>query len=690
MRNMSATFRPSLAVIPFLVAAALIGAAWGNTMSPSSITGEMRTETIQKLEARFGPAHRPRIESGVGRAAALWRSSDGTPEEFREFCLNAFIADESLLAATFAHIQENTESITGYFHRLSRDLSAPVTIDRGAILPVDPLFAEYSPYAHLSEDFFRNKIAFVVLLNFPNFTLEQKLSLGPEWSRDQWARARLGDAYTARVPAEIIQRQVAAGAAAELYISNYNIYLGNLLGPNRQRPFPETPKLISHWGLRDEIKGQYGDPGGLSRQGMIYRVMERIIDQSIPGAVIDNPGVLWDPDSNQVFARQGEKLTPVPAKPEGGTRYRHLLANFQTERLLDPYFPLAPTAIRRQFEESRQIPEETVEKLLTAVLDSPLAATVADRIRARLGRELRPWDIWYNGFRPKGTLPEQELDRLVKEKYPDVAAFQADLPRILETLGFTAEKARFLSERIVVDPSRGSGHALGAAMRTDQAHLRTRFAAGGMTYKGYNIAVHELGHTVEQVFSLNGVDQYFLSGVPNSAFTECFAFVFQTRDLELLGLKAQDPQLEQLRTLDIFWNTYEIAGVALAEMRIWRWLYAHPGADAAALQQAVAEISREVWNRYYAPVFKIRDVPILGIYSHMISVPQYLADYPLGHLIMFQIENYLRGKNLGAEMERMCVLGELTPSLWMKKAVGEDISPAALLSATAAALEAVK
>ena len=49
-----------------------------------------------------------------------------------------------------------------------------------------------------------------------------------------------------------------------------------------------------------------------------------------------------------------------------------------------------------------------------------------------------------------------------------------------------------------------------------------------------------MGHNVEQTFTLNDVDHIFLKGVPNTAFTEAFAFVFQGHDLELLGLPAPD------------------------------------------------------------------------------------------------------------------------------------------------------
>ena len=60
-----------------------------------------------------------------------------------------------------------------------------------------------------------------------------------------------------------------------------------------------------------------------------------------------------------------------------------------------------------------------------------------------------------------------------------------------------------------------------------------------MDYKGYNIAVHEFGHCVEQILDMYFIDHYMLSGVPNTAYTEASAFIWQHRDLQLL------PQLLQ-------------------------------------------------------------------------------------------------------------------------------------------------
>jgi hypothetical protein len=332
-----------------------------------------------------------------------------------------------------------------------------------------------------------------------------------------------------------------------------------------------------------------------------------------------------------------------------------------------------------------------VEELFVSVLSSPLAAPTAELIAKRLGRELEPFDIWYVGFRPRGAFEEAELDGITRERYPDADAFAADMPRILEQLGFSPERSRFLAERVVVEPSRGVGHAFGGARRDDKAHLRTRVGADGMDYKGYNIAVHEFGHNVEQVFSVTAIDHTLLQGVPNTAFTEALAFVFQHRDLELLGLDAEDPNAAHSSALDTFWATREIAGVGLVDMYTWRWLYENPEATPAELREAVQEIARQVWNDYFADHLGSRDQTLLAVYSHMISRAMYTPDYPLGHLIAFQIESYFDGTEepFGEEFERMCKLGSLTPDLWMRKAVGAPLSAEPLLAATGEALSAL-
>ena len=381
----------------------------------------------------------------------------------------------------------------------------------------------------------------------------------------------------------------------------------------------------------------------------------------------------------------------ISAAHEPDTRYAELQKTFFAVKKADPYSPTQPTHIARRFDEDREIPEERVKAMLEQVVSSPRVAEVGKLIQSRLGRPLEPFDIWYNGFRPGSQYTEAELDAMVEKKYPSAEAYHQDIPNLLMKLGFSQERAQYLAQHIAVDPSRGAGHAMGAGMRAEKAHLRTRIGKSGMDYKGFNVAVHEMGHTVEQTFSLNDVDHTLLQGVPNTAFTEAFAFVFQGHDLELLGLPAPDARAQAERTLNDFWGTYEISGVALVDMAVWHWMYDHPQATPAELNRAVVGIAKDIWNRYYAPVFGKKDVVLLGVYSHMIDSFMYLPDYPIGHLIAFQVEEQMKKTgSIGPEFERMAVMGRVTPDLWMEHATGSPVGAEALLEATKEALAVVR
>jgi hypothetical protein len=652
----------------------------------------------KELTTTHGQAQQARIQRGLKQVADFWRAEDGDAAAFAAFARTHFAGDQAALDATFSRFEYLTEKIGGHMNKLTLELRRHADLDHGPILPFDEIFAAYDPGAHLSDDLFANKIALIALLNFPLSTLEQRLAEGDRWTRRQWAETRLAHRFARRVPAEVNQSVAAAQAEADQYIAEYNIWMHHLLDDAGQRLFPPKLRLLSHWNLRDEIKASYSlGAEGLPKQRMIRKVMERIVTQTIPAAVVNNPGVDWNPFSNVVTAAAVQdadaadvKSVPVSSDREPDTRYRVLFSTFQASRKVDPYSPTAPTLIDRQFNEVREIPEPRVEAMLKEVVSSPLVPQIAALIAGRLGRPLEPFDIWYNGFRPRGAYTEAELDAIVAKKYPTAEAFEKDLPNILTKLGFAAERARNLASAIVVDPARGSGHAWGPQMRSEKAHLRTRVGAGGMNYKGFNIAVHELGHNVEQVISMREIDHTLLSGVPNTAFTEALAFVFQAHDLELLGLAQKDAAGQALQTLNDFWATYEISGVALVDMAVWHWMYDHPSASAADLREATLTIAKDVWNRYYAPVFGVKDVVLLGIYSHMIHSFLYLPDYPIGHLIAHQIEEQvMKSGDLGSEFQRMVSAGSIAPDLWMSRAAGSPVGAGALIAATERALKTI-
>lgn len=647
-----------------------------------------------ELASKYGDAQHSRITSGVSQVAAFWRAEDGDPAAFEEFVKSNFIADQKTLDDTFARLEAVLEQFDGHMLELTRFFREPVDLDRGPILSVDNMLAGYDPSAHANDDFFENKLAFEVLLNFPLTTLEERLA-GSNWSRRQWAEARLAQRFSKRIPASVELEIGKATSDADRYISEYNIWMHHLVDDSGARLFAPKLRLISHWNLRDELKGDYSDAkNGLAKQRMIQKVMERIVAQSIPAVAINNPYVDWNPFTNEVKpAAENDADSPAPAglkitfDPEPDTRYAMLLKTFQAVRKADPYSPTAPTLIDRRFNENREIPEARVKAMLEQILTSPLAPKVAALIQTRLGRPLEPFDVWYNGFRANDKYKEEELDAVVAKKYPNADAYAADIPNILQKLGFSHDRAEMLSANIIVDPARGAGHAMGAERRQDKAHLRTRIEKNGMNYKGYNIAVHEMGHNIEQTFSLNMIDHTLLAGVPNNAFTEALAFLFQARDLELLGLAKPDAESEALQALNDYWVTYEISGVALVDMAVWHWMYEHPEATPAELRDATIQISKDVWNKHYAPIFQQKDVVLLGIYSHMIDSVLYLPDYPIGHMIAAQIEEQInQAGSLGSEFERMARMGSVVPDLWMTNATGSPVGPEALLRATEKAL----
>ncbi len=664
----------------------LFTASANTTVEKANIDKATMEKVKTELQAKYGESAKFRIERGVQQAAALWRDTDGTPQDFHAFCIENFVNDEAALDRLYKKLERNFEIFSGYFNVIDLKLKEPIHLVGNEIEPVDMMFGSYNVAAHLNDDFFNNKVAFLTVLNFPFYSLLEKTAQGMEWSRKQWAYARMGDRFTSRVPADIIMNASKTLTEADSYISDYNIYMGNLLNAKGKQLFPADMKLITHWGLRDELKSNYVGATGLEKQMIIYDVMKRIIDQSIPQSVINSGEYTWDPKTNKIY-KDGKEAT-FTSEPD--KRYAVLLDNFKALKAIDPYSPNFPTYIDRAFEEGMEIPQADIERLFTEFVSSPQVKEVAAYISKQLGRKLQPFDIWYNGFKSRGGMPEEQLTAMTSSLYPNTDAFKAELPVILTKLGWEEKKAQEISSLILVDAARGSGHAWGAAMRNDYAHLRTRIHEKGMDYKGYNIAIHELGHNVEQTVTMNDVDYYMLQGVPNTSFTEAVAFLFQKRDLELLGLPNTDPNKEHMMALDNFWGSYEIMGVALVDMKVWKWMYANPNATPAQLKEAVISSAKEVWNMYYADVLGGKDEPILGIYSHMIDNPLYLSNYPMGHIIDFQIEQQVKGKSLAAEFNRMYTQGRLVPQVWMKNAVGREIAIEPSLNAAAEALKALK
>lgn len=627
-------------------------------------------------------ANQPQVNypsRGIAQAAALWTEQDGTQAEFDQLVKDYYCQTDSERVVLFESLSRIFENVFQSADMLTVELLRPTQLTN-ATEPQAPdwIMSGYSPLAHFSDDMFANKLAFVTIINFPHYTLEEKNVLGKNWTRQQWAMARMGDIFTTRVPAEVKTRMAQALADGENYIADYNIYMGNLRTEDDRLLWPADKILLSHWNLRDELKALYAAAEGKEKQEMIYQVMQRIVDQTIPAQAINNPDYIWRP----------YHIDPQNQAREPYTRYQKILNIAHAFFAEDAYCPSAPTGIQRNFEEGVEISAAELDSLFRALIGSEQVKQVASVIRQRLGRELRPYDIWYDGFKARASLDEDALTAQTRKLYPDANAFAADMSRLLTKMGFYSEDARRIAHHISVEPARGSGHAWPCMGRKEDARLRTRIAANGMDYKGYNIAVHEFGHCVEEILDMYFIDYYLLAGVPNTAYTEASAFLWQQRDLQLLPnspATSLQSQMTDDQVLDQFWSMYEIMGVSLVDMTMWKWIYDHPKASAKELCEATIAIAKEIWNTYYEPVLGEKDCILLAVYSHMVNSPMYLPNYPLGHIVQYQLEEHLaqcqNQRDFALEYMRIYRLGRLTPKEWMIQAVGEAPSIEPILRA---------
>ena len=624
------------------------------------------------------------VKRGVEQVAQLWTKQDGNNEKFINLVSTYYAGNPTERQLLYNRLAYILEQCSQSADMLNNTLQDPTTlVDKGEPINIDWIISGFDPMAHFAEDMFANNIAHICILNFPHYTLKEKNTLGAQWTRQQWAYARMGDVFHTRMPGDVMATYAQVLSQTENYIATYNIMMHALRTNNGEALWKQPTTLLSHWNLRDEIKSNYtNSPQANQKQEMIYQVMLRIIRQEIPACVINNDNYLWEPYSNKVT--QADKS--INAEREPDTRYQQIINIFQALQNIDKHRPDAPSHLLRTFNEDLEIPIEELENLFIELIESDEIKQVGQLIKERVGRDLRPYDIWYDGFKSRSNISEEQLTAQTQQRYPTAKDFEKDIPRMLIDLGFCQEKAHNIASHIVVEPARGSGHARPCVGRKQPARLRTRINNKGMDYKGYNIAVHEFGHNVEEVISLYDIDYYTLAGIPNTGFTEASAFLFQQRDMKLLGYDTKkEAENENNTTLDMIWGMYEIMGVSLVDMRMWKWLYQNPQATAEQLREAVIDIAAEVWNQYYEPILGEKDSPLLAIYSHMVGYALYLPGYPIGQIVQYQLEEHLaqytNPEDFAKEYTRIYQQGRLTPDAWMKGAVGAPMSVQPILKA---------
>ena len=114
-----------------------------------------------------------RMERGVKQAAALWREEDGTKEEFQAFVEEHYAKTEEERTALFESLSRMMEKLNESADMLTVELLKPTQLmNCGEPTEVDWIMSGYSASAHLTDDLFTNKVAFITILNFPFYSLK--------------------------------------------------------------------------------------------------------------------------------------------------------------------------------------------------------------------------------------------------------------------------------------------------------------------------------------------------------------------------------------------------------------------------------------------------------------------------------------------------------------------------------------
>ena len=601
------------------------------------------------------------------------------------FCLEHFAGTPEDHRRLVDRLETALEQIRGHLYEMRRNLRRWSDLVGDSLPATDALLATFDPAPDLVEQTYAQKIAFVALLNLERSTLDRMLELGGDWDTDRWAETRLVGSFGPRIPKSVADLGRELHFKSHHWVSNFHVPVGTLVDTDGRRWFEADRALLAHWLVREEIKAGYNDPDGIGKQRALAWVIGRYIDGSLPRAIMARTSDEdWDPSTNTIGGRE-------PGETIELERYEHWMDNVTVARAYDAHHPDHPTAIDRKFGLEREIPEADVEQLLVDLLSAPVREDLSALLEERLGRPLEAHDIYFDDLFE--TRDAEEMNAEVARLCRDEKEMQARLPEILRSLGWSEEDAEFLGTRVRVEIARGSGHAMRPQLEQYGAWLRTNRLKDQLGWDGFDTAMHELGHNLEQLCSTFFVPRPALRGVPNTACTEAFAFLYQSLGKRVLGIEdaSAAERAYQEETIASMLMTCQIAGPSLVELRTWREIYdLGEACDPAAIRDALVRNAEQVWSTYFEAHFGTDPYHILGAYQHMLGHPLYLSDYAIGRTMSHQIRSHMRGRDLATETRRICSIGCLTPDAWMREAVGGPLSATPLIEDTAAALKAIR
>ncbi len=205
------------------------------TTLPASVSGAPHAVVLDQHAAveRILAAHpgtdRAAAAAGVARVAARWQPEDGDTAVFQELCARHWTATPEARARLLGRLEAALEQISGHLYEMRRSLRRWSDLVGDDLPGVDDVLATFDPAPDLSDQFYRQKIAFIALLNFPRPDLAAMLERGPSWSTDEWAAARIAQHFGPRIPASLADHARRVQHAAQVFVQKFHVPVGTMV-----------------------------------------------------------------------------------------------------------------------------------------------------------------------------------------------------------------------------------------------------------------------------------------------------------------------------------------------------------------------------------------------------------------------------------------------------------------------------
>ena len=140
-----------------------------NNVSAKVVSDAMVEELVGQMTFDDASIDGKLLKRGASQVAALWTAEDGSAEEFAAFVKGNYTASPEARHELFEKLSKAYEVLLGTQNQVAIELSLPTILAGPEPTNIDYIMSAFNPYSHLWNDLYENKVAFITILNFPNW-----------------------------------------------------------------------------------------------------------------------------------------------------------------------------------------------------------------------------------------------------------------------------------------------------------------------------------------------------------------------------------------------------------------------------------------------------------------------------------------------------------------------------------------